>query len=882
IMPSRMTTQSTGRKTAAPRGGRTGGRTSKGGGRTGDQNGQGSNQAQVVNHAGNIQGDVRSVNVNNGRNGCSYKEFMACSPKYYDGKGGAIAYTRWIEKMESVQDMSGCGANKKVKYTVGLFIDKALTWWNTQVQTRGQEAVVGMTWKDFKVLMRKELCPNNEMQKLETEFWCHAMVGAGHAAYSDRFYELARLVPHLVTLENKRIERYIYGLAPQIRTMVAATEPITIQSVVLKAGMLTDKAIKNGSLSKNTEKRGNGRDPSRDGNVRGDHKRSRTGREFASTTNPVRREYTGVAPKCINCSFYHHPEIHCRTCTNCNRLGHFAKDCRARPRIVNLVNAKNSTATRGACLEYGGTDHHKAACPRHKAEIVCHEKVVRIPLPNGKILRVLGEKLKEKMKHLMSAKIEEQKLKDTVVVRNYPERGKVISYASIQLKIHEKNYTTYDQGPEQIEDLMYYLLGEFKFCIDLIPGAILVAKSPYRLAPSEMEELSSQLRELQDKGFIRPSSSPWGAPILFFKKNDSSFRIPIRHSPSRRVRRIRAETHKDHKGKPKPKPPFPEGRLYAVDRRYFRMTKVIKGEFEKLEDLKGKEKQVPHDADDDMGFDPSDVAFTEWLGSKIFNYKTMDRYTMKALWIYGIRGYDKVELTDEESSDDEDEVAKVFRIDTDLFDFGTPLCKAFNEFNYLLKVDPDLLTKDIMRFKTYEDYKDDWIFAWNENRDDGFCNGRDLPWAYIIGNHLYYQDYEWYESLEDCELKKEALRKKAIMEGLINDDDDDVESPYEQRKRWNVYTNYDDVYEINHNDEDKEELGEIHKPPVCDIRRFVMVKYSFGQDEEYVALREDEYNDSMRGNNDACRAYREIFSPMDEGIDALKCEKRKSNLKTFL
>ncbi|GKD72352.1 reverse transcriptase domain-containing protein [Tanacetum coccineum] len=393
-IPSIMTTQSAGRQTVAPRGGRTGGRTSRGSGRTGDQNGQGSNRgigengyvnevpdfstviaqqlqdllptiiAQVVNHASNIQGDVRSVNVNNGQNGCSYKEFMACSPKDYDGKGGAIAYTRWIEKMESVQDMSGCGANKKVKYIAGLFIVKALTWWNTQVQTRGREAAVGMTWEDFKVLMRKELCPNNEMQKLETEFWCHAMVGAGHAAYSDRFHELARLVPHLVTLENKRIERYIYGLAPQIHTMVAATEPTTIQSIVLKAGMLTDEAIKNGSLSKNTEKRGNGGEPSRDGNVSGDHKRSRTGREFSSTTNPVRREYTGVAPKCTNCSFHHHPEIHYRTCTNYNHLGNFAKDCREGPRILNPVNAKNSTATRGAYLECGGTDHHKAACPR--------------------------------------------------------------------------------------------------------------------------------------------------------------------------------------------------------------------------------------------------------------------------------------------------------------------------------------------------------------------------------------------------------------------------------------------------------------------------------------------------------------------------------------
>nr|GFA04303.1 reverse transcriptase domain-containing protein [Tanacetum cinerariifolium] len=154
---------------------------------------------------------------------------MACSPKYYDGKGGVMAYTHWIEKMESVQDMSGCGVNQKVKYTAGLFIGKSQTWWNTQVRTSGQEAEVGMTWVDFKVLMRKELCLNNEMQKMETEFWCHAMVEVGHDTYIYQFHKLARLVPHFVTPKNKKIER-------------------------------------NGSLMKNIKKIGNGGEPSKDGN----------------------------------------------------------------------------------------------------------------------------------------------------------------------------------------------------------------------------------------------------------------------------------------------------------------------------------------------------------------------------------------------------------------------------------------------------------------------------------------------------------------------------------------------------------------------------------------------------------------------------------------
>ncbi|GJY53140.1 hypothetical protein Tco_0444804 [Tanacetum coccineum] len=256
------------------------------------------------------------------------------------------------------------------------------------------------------------------------------------------------------------------------------------------------------------------------------------------------------------------------------------------------------------------------------------------------------------------------------------------------------------------------------------------------------------------------------------------------------------------------------------------------------------------ETNDDMAYDPSDVAFIEWLRSKNFNYKTMDQYTMKALWIYWIRGDDEVELRDEESFDDEYEIAEVFRINTNIFDYKTPICSAFNEFNYLLKVDPDLLTKDITGFNTYDDYKNEWIYEWN----------KDVPW---VDEKLWTDtrvwtepkpDYEWYEALDDCELKEEALRNKAIMNGVINNDES-----------WNIYTNYDDAYEINHEDNGNKELCEIHEPPVCNIRKFMMIKYSFNDDEEYVAVKEDEYDDLIVTRRDACQAYQEIFWIMDEG-----------------
>ncbi|GJX21387.1 putative reverse transcriptase domain-containing protein [Tanacetum coccineum] len=300
-------------------------------------------------------------------------------------------------------------------------------------------------------------------------------------------------------------------------------------------------------------------EPSKDKNGRDDNKRTRTENAFATTANPVKRENTGTWPKCTTCNSYHAPGGPCRTCFNYNHLGHLAKDCRGVSRNANIVNARNPTVR--ACYECGSTDHVRVFMLGEKearqdpnivtgaftlsnhfattlfdfgadysfvsttfipllgiepselgfkyeikiangqlieidkvikgckleieghvfdidlipfghgsfdviigmdwlsnyiAEIICHEEVVRIPLPDGKVLRVLGERPEEKAKLLIT-------------------------------------------------------LREIEFWIELTPGATLVANSPYHLAPSELDEFLGQLKELQDKCFIRPSSLPWGA-----------------------------------------------------------------------------------------------------------------------------------------------------------------------------------------------------------------------------------------------------------------------------------------------------------------------------------------------------------------------------------
>ncbi|GKF38858.1 putative reverse transcriptase domain-containing protein, partial [Tanacetum coccineum] len=139
-----------------------------------------------------------------------------------------------------------------------------------------------------------------------------------------------------------------------------------------------------------------------------------------------------------------------------------------------------------------GSKVERLCCKKRREE----EEIVRIPYGN-KILIVQGDKSDKEKKLTLS----------------------IISF----VKAHK--YMKKEVFPEHKPRLP--LIRQVEFQIDLVPGAAPIARAPYRLAPSEMEELSTQLQEISEKGFIRPSSSPWGAPILFVKMKDGSFRMCI-------------------------------------------------------------------------------------------------------------------------------------------------------------------------------------------------------------------------------------------------------------------------------------------------------------------------------------------------------------------
>ncbi|GJS72469.1 putative reverse transcriptase domain-containing protein [Tanacetum coccineum] len=166
---------------------------------------------------------------------------------------------------------------------------------------------------------------------------------------------------------------------------------------------------------------------------------------------------------------------------------------------------------------------------KHQAVIACAEKIVRIPWKN-KTLIIHGDGSTQ-------GNVTRLNIISCTKTQKYMEKGFPIFLAQVTTKETEdksekkrlEDVPTVQDFPEVFPEDLPGLppTRQVEFQIDLVPGAAPIARAPYRLAPSEMKELSEQLKELSDKGFIRPSSSPWGAPVLFVKKKDGSFRMCI-------------------------------------------------------------------------------------------------------------------------------------------------------------------------------------------------------------------------------------------------------------------------------------------------------------------------------------------------------------------
>nr|GEZ13807.1 reverse transcriptase domain-containing protein [Tanacetum cinerariifolium] len=402
-----------------------------------------------------------------------------------------VGLIRWIEKTEIVFTMRKCTEANKEVFAAATFQDRALTWWNSQVTTLGIEAVTRKTWAEMKVMMTEEFCPPEEIQRMECELWNLRVKEMDISSYTTR-------CPRMVPTERNKVEAYIRGLSENIKGEFTSSEPATLNKAVRMAHTLMEQKVK--AIAEREAD-----------NMKRKHKARDCWSKVVATGANAQPIVT-----CYGCGEKDHIKTNCPARDNPGRSGARRQayalrdgDQNLRPNVVTdhsyeveLANGRvvsTNTILRGYALNL--VNHLFEIDPMpielgtfdviirmywlilHDAVIVCGKKEVHVPLKNM-MLVVKGDDYVSRLKVMSCMK-----------VKKYVDHG---SYLFV-VQVVEKEPTerrledvpVICKFPDVFPEDFPRLPRQVEFEIELVPEAALVARAPYRLAPSKMKELAN-------------------------------------------------------------------------------------------------------------------------------------------------------------------------------------------------------------------------------------------------------------------------------------------------------------------------------------------------------------------------------------------------------
>ncbi|XP_052725926.1 uncharacterized protein LOC128194383 [Vigna angularis] len=440
----------------------------------------------------------------------SLESFLQHHPAKFSGKGLPDEADQWLRDIEKIFNAKRCPDENRLAYAEYLLTGEASHWW-TSARAILADARQPITWEVFRTKFYEEYFPDSVRFAKEVEFLQLVQGSMSVSEYTNRFKHLVRFNT-MATSEVWQCRKFENGLRSDLKVLISSLCIRTFPAMVERAKVL-ERNMAEAERQKKQQQAIRGPIVSRGGAVQ---RRPPYARPNQSSQTSGSQAVVPVGPSgqgsvvCYQCGGPHYrsscPQlVGVKHCNRCGRNGHSDHECNMSGRAVMRPPNVGRNQARGGRAQASGRVYAITSAEAASSE----EEVLSVTLGQLKEDIMEGASCFLIMTHEDGGVRNENFGRSSTIGSN--GRSVVDEFA--------------DVFPEEIPGLPPQR--EVEFTIDLVTTAAPISIQPYRMSPAELAELKEQIEELIEKKFIRPSVSPWGAPVLLVRKKDGSSRLCI-------------------------------------------------------------------------------------------------------------------------------------------------------------------------------------------------------------------------------------------------------------------------------------------------------------------------------------------------------------------